>query len=56
MNLQWKDSQIQIVARGLLLEGEGDTPRVAFSRVGWFSRALAFRSLYSPWGKIGDYS
>ena len=23
------------------------------SRVGWFSRALAFRSLYYPWGKVG---
>ena len=22
------------------------------SRVGWFSRAVAFRSLYNPWGKI----
>ena len=31
-------------------------PRVAFSRVGWFSRALAFRSLYYHWGKMGDYS
>ena len=31
-------------------------PRVAFSRVGWFSRALAFCSLYYPWGKMGDYS
>ena len=31
-------------------------PRVAFSRVGWFSRALAFRSLYYTWGKMGDYS
>ena len=31
-------------------------PRVAFSRVGWFSRALAFRSLFYPWGNIGDYS
>ena len=30
--------------------------RVTFSRVGWFSRALAFRSLYYPWGKMGDYS
>ena len=31
--------------------------RVAFSRVGWLSRALAFRSLYYyPWGEIGDYS
>ena len=28
-------------------------PRVAFSRVGWFSRAFAFRSLYYPWGKTG---
>ena len=26
------------------------------TRVGWFSRALAFRSLYYPWGKMGDYS
>ena len=26
------------------------------SRVGWFSRALAFRSLYYPWGKMRDYS
>ena len=26
---------------------------VAFSRVRWFSRALAFRSLYYPWGKMG---
>ena len=25
------------------------------SRVGWFSRALASRSLYYPWGKMGDY-
>ena len=31
-------------------------PCVAFSRVGWFSRALAFRSPYYPWGKMGDYS
>ena len=31
-------------------------PRVAFSRVGWFSRALAFRTLYYPWGQMGDYS
>ena len=31
-------------------------PRVAFSRVGWFSRTFAFRSLYYPWGKMGDYS
>ena len=31
-------------------------PRVAFSRVGWFSRPLAFRSLYYPWRKRGDYS
>ena len=31
-------------------------PRVAFSRVGWFLRALAFRSLYYPWGQMGDYS
>ena len=31
-------------------------PRVAFSRVGWFSRPLAFRSLYYPWGEMGDYS
>ena len=29
---------------------------VAFSRVGWFSRALAFRLLYYPWGQMGDYS
>ena len=29
--------------------------RVVFSRVGWFSRALAFRSLYYHWGKMGDY-
>ena len=33
-----------------------NTLRVAFSRVGWFSRALAFRSLYYLWGKMGDYS
>ena len=26
------------------------------SRVECFSRALAFRSLYYPWGKMGDYS
>ena len=31
---------------------KGDT-RVAFSRVGWFSRALTFRSLYYLWGKMG---
>ena len=24
-----------------------------FSRLGWFSRALTFRSLYYPWGKMG---
>ena len=30
--------------------------RVAFSRVGWFSLAHAFRSLYYPWGKMGHYS
>ena len=30
---------------------------IAFSRVGWLSRALAFRSLYEyPWGKMRDYS
>ena len=29
------------------------SPRVAFSRVGWFSRALAFRSFYYPWGQMG---
>ena len=28
-------------------------PRVTFSRVGRFSRALAFRTLYYPWGKRG---
>ena len=28
---------------------------VVFSHVGWFSRALAFHSLYYPWGKMGDY-
>ena len=28
-------------------------PCVTFSRVGWFSRALAFRSRYYPWGKMG---
>ena len=26
------------------------------SRVGWFSPALALRSLYYPWGKMRDYS
>ena len=26
------------------------------SRFGWFSRAYAFRSLYSPWEKMRDYS
>ena len=34
----------------------GPNPSVAssrFSRVGWFSRALAFRSLFYPWGKMG---
>ena len=31
-------------------------PRVAFSRMGWFSHALTFRSLYYPLGKTGDYS
>ena len=30
--------------------------RVAFSCVGWFSRTLAFCSLYCPWGKMRDYS
>ena len=32
---------------------KGDTRRGAFSRVGWFSRALAFPSLYYPWEKVG---
>ena len=32
---------------------KGDTRREAFSRVGWFSCALASRSLYYPWGKMG---
>ena len=32
---------------------KGDTRRVAFSRVGWFSRAVAFRSLYYPLRKYG---
>ena len=27
--------------------------RVTFSRVGWFSHMLAFRSFYYPWGKMG---
>ena len=36
---------------------KGDTRRgERISRVGWFSRALAFCSLYYPWGKMGDYS
>ena len=39
--------------------GKGDAPgrekNEAFSRVGWFSRTLTFRSLYYPWGKMGDY-
>ena len=35
---------------------KGDTLRVAFSRVGCFSRALSFRSPYYPWGRMGDYS
>ena len=29
------------------------TPHVSFSRVGWFSRALTFRSLYYHWGEMG---
>ena len=35
---------------------KGDTQRGgnAFSRVGWFSRALAFHSLYYPWWKMLD--
>ena len=28
-------------------------PRVAFSHMGWFSRLLAFHSLYYPWRKMG---
>ena len=35
---------------------KGDTWHVAFSCVGWFSRSFAFRLLYYPWGKMGDYS
>ena len=31
-------------------------PHVTFSRIGWFSCVLTFRSLYYPWGKMGDYS
>ena len=37
-----------------LLQGTLRPHRVAFSRVGWFSRALAFRSHYYPWGKMRD--
>ena len=40
---------------GLLTFFSLSLPRVAFSRVEWFSRALAFRLLYYPWGKMGDY-
>ena len=39
---------------------KGDSPKgertSRLSRVEWFSRALAFRSLYYPWGKMRDYS
>ena len=35
---------------------KGETPSVTFSRLGWFSRALAFRWLYYPWGQMGNYS
>ena len=28
-------------------------PASRLSRVGWFSRALVFRPLYYPWGKMG---
>ena len=31
-------------------------PRARLSRVGWFSRALVFRSLHYPWGKMGTVS
>ena len=38
---------------------KSDTPHPTasrLSRVGWFSRALAFRSLCYPWGQVEDYS
>ena len=33
-------------------KSKGETPRLTFSRVGRFSRELAFRSLYYPGGKM----
>ena len=48
----WKQEFLELES-GLFIP----TLRVAFSRVGWLSRAFAFRSLcYYPWGKMGDYS
>ena len=35
---------------------ENHPTREKATRVGWFSRTLAFRSLYYPWGEMGDYS
>ena len=46
----WKSPHTR---KGDLRQGER-TSRL--SRVEWFSRALAFRSLYYPWGKMRDYS
>ena len=40
-------------ARENLPTREKVTRGVSPSRVGWFSRAPTFRSLYYPWGKVG---
>ena len=48
------------VRKGDTRQGERKThfslfpPSVSYSRVGWFSRALVYCSLYYPWGKMGN--
>ena len=48
----WKSPHATKARRGR----ESLTAASRLSRVSWFSRALAFRSFYYPWGKMGDYS
>ena len=43
--------------KGDTWQGKRKMSRVSpFSCVAWFLHALVFRSLYYPWGKMGDYS
>ena len=46
----WKSPHARKARRGRERE------KARLSRMGWFSCALAFRSIYYPWGKMRDYS